>query len=100
MSKNYGRFIHNILSSYAETILSNLMSAYRKFYSSNHILLRLTENWKKSLENETFVGTVLVDLSKAFACLLYDLLVANLHAYGLSENTVTFIYLFTYSKHR
>ena len=52
MSKIYERFFHNSLSSYAETILSNFVSAYRKSYSSNHVLLRLIENWKKSLDNK------------------------------------------------
>ena len=98
MSKIYERFIHNSLSSFAENILSNFISAYRKAYSSNHVLLRLIENWKKSLDNKNFVGTVLMDLSKAFDCIPHDLLVAKLHAYGLSEDTVTFIY--SYLKRR
>ena len=90
MSKIYERFIHNSLSSFAENILSNFISAY----SSNHVLLRLIENWKKSLDNKNFVGTVLMDLSKAFDCIPHDLLVAKIHAYGLSEDTVTFMYLY------
>ena len=91
MSKIYERFIHDCLSSYAESFLSKFISAYRKSYSSNHVLLRLIENWKKSLDNKNFVGTVLMDLSKAFDCVLHDLLVARLHAYGLSKDGVTFI---------
>ena len=51
MSKIYERFIHNSLSCYAETI-SNFVSPYRKSYSSDHVLLRLIENWKKSLDNK------------------------------------------------
>ena len=98
MSKIYERFIHNCISSYADSILSNFISAYRKAYSSNHVLLRLIENWKKSLDNKNFVGTVLMDLSKAFDCIPHDLLVAKLHAYGLSEDAVTFIY--SYLKRR
>ena len=98
MSKIYERFIRNSLSSFAENILSNFISAYRKAYSSNHVLLRLIENWKKSLDNKNFVGTVLMDLSKAFDCIRHDLLVAKLHAYDLSEDTVTFIY--SYLKRR
>ena len=98
MSKIYERFIHNCLSSYAESFLSNFVSAYRKSYSSNHVLLRLIENWKKSLDNKNFVGTVLMDLSKAFDCIPHDLLVAKLHAYGLSKEAVTFLY--SYLKRR
>ena len=47
MSKIYERCIHNSLSYYAETILSNFISAYKKSNSSNHVLLRIIENWKK-----------------------------------------------------
>ena len=98
MSKIYERFIHDCLSSYAESFLSKFISAYRKSYSSNHVLLRLIENWKKFLDNKNFVGTVLMDLSKAFDCVPHDLLVAKLHAYGLSKDGVTFIY--SYLKRR
>ena len=98
MSKIYERYIHNCLYRHAENILSNFISAYRKTYSSSHVLLRLIENWKKSLDNKNFVGTVLMDLSKAFDCIPHDLLVAKLHAYGLTEEAVTFIY--SYLKRR
>ena len=98
MSTIYERFIHNCLSSYAESFPSKFVSAYRKSYSSNHVLLRLIENWKKSLDNKNFVGTALMDLSKAFDCIPHDLLVAKLHAYGLSNDAVTFIY--SYLKRR
>ena len=94
LSGIYERFIHNCLFSYAESFLSKFVSGYRKSYSSNHVLLRLIENWKKSLDNKNVVGTVLMDLSKAFDCIPHDLLVAKLHAYDLSNDAVTFIYLY------
>ena len=37
-----------------------------------------------------------MDLSKAFNCIPYDLLITKLHAYDIGFNTVTF--LFTYFK--
>ena len=98
VSKIYERCIHNSLFSYAETILPNLISAYKKPYSSNHVLLRLIEHWKKSRDNKNFVGTVLLDLSKAFDCIPHDLLAAKHHAYGLSEDAVTFVH--SYLKRR
>ena len=68
------------------------MAVYRKKYSTNHVLTRLIESWKKSLDKTFLVGTVLMDLSKAFDCIPHDLLIAKLHAYGFSLKTVTFIY--------
>ena len=37
---------------------SKFISAYRKYYGSNHVLIRLIENWNKSLDQEKFVGAV------------------------------------------
>jgi len=65
-SKIYDRFLLNSLSDYVENTLSDFIAAYRKNYSSNNVLLRLIENWKKHLDNKNRVGTVLIDLSKAF----------------------------------
>ena len=71
---------------------SNFISAYKKSYSSNHVLLRLTENWKKSQDNKNFVGTVLMDLPKPFDYAPHDLVAAKLHAFGLSEDAVSFVH--------
>ena len=98
MSQIYERCIHNSLSSDADIILSNFISAYKKSYFSNHVLLRLIGNWKKSKDNKNFVDTVLMDLSKASDCIPHDLLAAKLHKYGLSEVAVTFVYSFFKSR--
>ena len=72
MSKIYERGIHNSLSSYAETISSNFISAYKKSNSLNHVLLKLIENWKNFRDNKNFVGAVLMDLSIAYDCVPHD----------------------------
>ena len=71
--------------------LSDFISAYRKGYSTNHVLLRLIENWKAALDTNLFTEAVLMDLSKAFDCTPYDLLMAKLYAYGFSFETLTFL---------
>ena len=91
-SKVYERYLLNSLSNHIEKILSNFIVANRKRYSSSHVLLKLTENWKKHLDNKKIVGTVLMDLSKAFDCIPHDLLIAKLHAYGFNKKALTFLY--------
>ena len=51
--------------------------------------MRLIENWKGALDENFQIGTVLMDLSKAFDCISHDLLIAKL---SLSEETTTFFY--------
>ena len=60
--------------------------------------MRLIERWKNALDNNKIVGTILMDLSKAFDCIPHDLLIAKLHKYGFSENSSTFFY--SYLKRR
>ena len=97
-SKDYERYLLDSLSNHIETILSNFKAAYRKIYSSSHILIRLIENWKKHLDSKKIVRTFLMDLSKAFDCIPHDLLIAKLHAYGFNKKALTFLY--SYIKRR
>ena len=92
-SKIYERFLHENLTNYVEIFLSKFISAYRKSYSSNHLLIRLTENWKKSLDQKKFVGAVLMDLSKTFDSIPHDILIAKLHV-----NRRCYILLFLFKK--
>ena len=54
--------------------------------------MRLIENWKRALDENFQIGTVLMDLSKVFDCIPHGLLIAKFYAYGLSEETTTFFY--------
>ena len=83
-SKIYERYIHDSLIPYINKCLSEFVAAYRKSYSSIHVLIRLVENWKKELHNKKYVGAMLTDLSKAFECISHELLIAKKDAYGFS----------------
>ena len=72
--------------------ISNLVSAYRKNYSSQHVLIRLLEEWRKCLDNNYVVGGVLLDLTKAFDCVPHELLIAKLEAYGINENMLAYLH--------
>ena len=91
-SKIFEAVIKNQLALYLENIFSPFLSAYRENYSTQHVLIRLVEEWKKHLDNNEVVGGVLMDLSKAFDCIPHDLLIAKLSAYGVDKIALKYIY--------
>ena len=99
-SKIIERWVQEKLEPHVNKILSQFISAYRKKFSSNHVLLRLLEDWKRQLDDKKFVGAVLMDLSKAFDCVPHDLLIAKLAAYGFDINTVVFFYSYLKRRHQ
>ena len=73
-----------------QTFLPNFVSAYRKHYNANRVLISLIKNWKKNLANNKIVGAVFMDLEKAFDYITHDILIAKMEAYGFSGNFLTF----------
>ena len=64
--------------------LSLFVSVYRQNYSTQHVLIRLLEQWREVLDNDFLVGGAFMDLSKAFDCIL-NFLVAKFQAYGFEN---------------
>ena len=56
---------------------------YFEVHSTQSSLFKLLEAWQKELDNWGSIGTILMDLSKAYDCLPHDLLTANLGAHVL-----------------
>ena len=91
VSKIFERLMHKQISFYIDQFLSPYMCGYRKGFSTQHALLSLIEKWKKVLDNKGYGGAILMDLSKAFDTINHDLLIAKLHVYGFSKESLKLI---------
>ena len=91
-SKIYERVTKKLIDKAMGKYLSPLISAYRQNYSTQHVLIRLLEEWREGLDNNFVVGGVFMDLSKAFDCIPHDLLIAKLKAYGFDDYLVHYLY--------
>ena len=72
--------------------LSMYLCGFRKDYSTQHTLINMITKWQKCLDKKGgVVGTLLMDLSKAYSCIPHDLLTAKLQEYGLSDKSLHLI---------
>ena len=83
------------MSEYIQKFLNKILCWFRKAHSTQHALFRLLQAWQKELDNSGNIGTVLMDLSKAYDCIPHDLLMTKLEAYGLDKisSNILFDYL-------
>ena len=61
-------------------------------FNTQDILLAMIEKIKTSRDNKQFYAAILIDLSKAFECICYNLLIAKLNAYSFDKKVLKLIY--------
>ena len=76
-------------------IFSKIQCGFRKGFSVVSCLLPMKEKWRQPNNQGGTFGVLLIDLSKAFDCLLHNLMIAKFHTYGLdmSSQRLTYSYL-------
>ena len=92
LSKVFETLVHTRISPYFEDIFHKHVFAYRKHHGTDTALLRLTEQWRKELDQHNIIGIVSMDLSKAFDTLPHELLVAKLKSYGADGKTTDLVH--------
>ena len=78
--------IYEQTSNYFEPFLNKILCGFRKTHSTQHASFALLTSWQPFLSRGGFVGSIIMDLSKAYDFLKNDLLLAILQAYGFSKN--------------
>ena len=91
VSKLFENILSDQITGYFRNLLCSPLSAYREGYSCQHVILRLTEYWRQALDNGSTVGTVAMNLSRAFDKMPHALLIAKLSAYGMSRSACNLI---------
>ena len=84
LSNVFEQYMLDQLTPFFNETMSKFLLAFGNNMSCQNVL-----QWREYLDNNKLVGAVLMDLSKAFDCLLHDLLIAKLEAwYGSDRNTL------------
>ena len=60
----------------------------------------MIKDWKSELDNSNIIGTVAIDLSKAFDSLPHGLLIAKLHAYGVDLSSCKLLASYLHNRHQ
>ena len=94
LSKVFDKIMYDQLNGYLETFLNKLLCGFHKAHSTQHALFRSLQKWQKKLDSSGIVGTILMDLSKAYNCLPHDSIRAKFEAYGLDTNSLRFLFVY------
>ena len=101
ISKVFERIMFDQINSFIQNKFSKFLCGFRKGFSTQVPLTKLLQKWQQSLDRKEIIGTVLIDLSKAYDCIQHDLLLAKLEAYGFSKRALKFIHSYLKKrKHR
>ena len=63
---------------------TNRQWAYKKGHSTELLLVKMTEDWRKALDKKQVVGVVFIDFKKAFDSVSHALLLKKLKSLGIA----------------
>ena len=85
VAKVLERIVHRQLYTYLQkhSVLVEAQSGFRPQHTTQDVLVSTVDNWRKALDDDKLVGSIMVDLSKAFDTVSHPILHRKLSRYGL-----------------
>lgn len=100
ISKISEKCMHRQIFDYFEKIFSKFQCGFWKGFSTQDYLLAMVETCKKSNRSRKGNGALLTDLSKVLNCLTHNFVIAKLHSYSFSIESVNLMNDSTVQKQR
>ena len=74
--------------------------AYKKGHSTELLLVKMTEDWRRALDDNLVIGVVFVDFRKAFDSISHPILLRKLQELGVSGNLWSWIKNYLSNRHQ
>lgn len=90
ISKIFERHIASQLQAFftKHNVIHDGQSGFRKNHSCHTALIRLVDSWLKDIDSGKYIGSVFLDLRKAFDLVDHQILLHKLKLYHFSEKTI------------